>query len=208
MNSETNKKSHEHVLSFFPNEYLHFIHKLTKQELFLLKEFLGKNGPLDQCNYITFCNHTITLAKDNIGKYAELEFLAAEIAYDNRRLEDLEFLSERSNNPKLLTILAKGFIEKNDIYKTPLVGHNIHFDKGFLNALFKQGETNPLLHTESEDTMRIWRNLQKQNIIPRHLRATLGTLANHFQIDYTKAHDALADCHITAQVYHKMLLLQ
>jgi len=117
MNSETNKKSHEHVLSFFPNEYLHFIHKLTKQELFLLKEFLGKNGPLDQCNYITFCNHTITLAKDNIGKYAELEFLAAEIAYDNRRLEDLEFLSERSNNPKLLTILAKGFIEKNDIQK-------------------------------------------------------------------------------------------
>lgn len=100
------------------------------------------------------------------------------------------------------------FIKKNDIRKTPLVGHNIHFDKGFLNALFQQGETNSLLHTESEDTMQIWRNLQKQNIIPSHLRATLGHLATHFDIDYTKAHDALADCHITAQVYHKMLKLQ
>ena len=121
---------------------------------------------------------------------------------------DLKQHALKAVHPQKACNQINTFIEKNDIYKTPLVGHNIHFDKGFLNALFKQGETNPLLHTESEDTMRIWRNLQKQNIIPRHLRATLGTLANHFQIDYTKAHDALADCHITAQVYHKMLLLQ
>jgi DNA polymerase III alpha subunit (gram-positive type) len=100
------------------------------------------------------------------------------------------------------------FIKKNSIHKTTLVGHNIHFDKGFLSALFNQGDTTPLLHHESEDTMRIWRNLQKQDKIPSHLRATLGSLATHFGIDYTKAHDALADCHITAQVYHKMLKLK
>ena len=100
------------------------------------------------------------------------------------------------------------FIQNNDAQHTPIVGHNIHFDKGFLSALFQQGETNSLLHTESEDTMKIWRDLQKQQIIPSHLRATLGTLAEHFNIDYTKAHDALADCHITAQVYHKLLKLK
>jgi len=41
--------------------------------------------------------------------------------------------------------------------------------------------------------------------VPIHLRGNLATVANYFDIDYTKAHDALADCHITAQVYHKML---
>ncbi len=100
------------------------------------------------------------------------------------------------------------FIEKNKAHQIPIVGHNIHFDKGFLGALFTQGERDSLLHTESEDTMKIWRGLQKQDLIPSHLRATLGHLATHFDIDYEKAHDALADCHITAQVYHKMFKLQ
>ena len=100
------------------------------------------------------------------------------------------------------------FVKKNSIHQTPIVGHNIGFDKGFLSALFQQGETDSLIHTESEDTMQIWRGLQKQDVIPSHLRATLGTLADHFNIDYTKAHDALADCHITAKVYHNLLKLK
>ncbi len=100
------------------------------------------------------------------------------------------------------------FIKNNNAYQTPIVGHNIAFDKNFLKALFQQGETNSLIHTESEDTMRIWRDLQKQSLIPSHLRATLGHLATHFNIDYTKAHDALADCHITAKIYHNLLRLQ
>ncbi len=100
------------------------------------------------------------------------------------------------------------FLKKNSCQQTPIVGHNIHFDKGFLSALFQQGETLSLLNAKSEDTMKIWRDLQKQDLIPSHLRATLGTLASHFDIDYEKAHDALADCHITAQIYHEMLKLQ
>jgi DNA polymerase III alpha subunit (gram-positive type) len=100
------------------------------------------------------------------------------------------------------------FLQKNSLQQTPLVGHNVHFDKGFLSALFRQGDTSPLFHHKSEDTLFIWRNLQKQNLIPPQLRGTLGHLANHFQIDYTKAHDALADCHITSQVYHRMLGLR
>jgi len=100
------------------------------------------------------------------------------------------------------------FIKNNKLEKIPIVGHCIHFDKGFLDALFQQGETESLLHTRSEDTMSIWKNLQKQNLVPYHLRATLGTLAEHFKIDYEKAHDALADCKITAQVYQQMLRLK
>ncbi|NPE26617.1 3'-5' exonuclease [Methanococcoides sp. SA1] len=100
------------------------------------------------------------------------------------------------------------FIQNNNAHQTPIVGHCIHFDKGFLSALFQQGETKSLLHTESEDTLSIWRNLQKEMLIPQHLRGNLGTVANHFNIDYEKAHDALADCHITAKVYHELLKLK
>lgn len=100
------------------------------------------------------------------------------------------------------------FIEKNSLHEIPIVGHNIHFDRGFLRALFKQGETESLICEECEDTIKIWRELQKQEIIPSHLRATLGHLAEYFDIDYEKSHDALADCYITAKAYHKMLKLQ
>ena len=121
---------------------------------------------------------------------------------------DIEQHNLHAVHPPKACNQINNFIQKNSIQQTPLVGHNIHFDKRFLSALFQQGETASLLCEESEDTMKIWRNLQKQNIIPSHLRATLETLANNFGIDYEKAHDALADCHITAKIYHKMLKLQ
>lgn len=72
-------------------------------------------------------------------------------------------------------------------------------------ALFDQGEQNHKFHHETEDTMFIWRKLQNQGKIPSQMDSKLGTVAGHFGIDYEKAHDALADCHITAQVYHNLL---
>jgi len=121
---------------------------------------------------------------------------------------DLKQHTLKAVHPQKACSQINTFIKKTSSQQTPIVGHNIAFDKNFLGALFQQGETESLLHTKSEDTMRIWRNLQKENVIPNHLRANLGTLAEHFDIDYRKSHDALADCHITAQVYHKMLKLQ
>lgn len=100
------------------------------------------------------------------------------------------------------------FLDKNELHQTTLVGHNFHFDRGFLNALFEQGETSQKFCHEQEDTMQIWRKLQTKRIVPSHLRANLGTLAEYFNIDYEKAHDALADCQITAKVYWEMLKLQ
>ncbi|MBU2576717.1 MAG: 3'-5' exonuclease [Nanoarchaeota archaeon] len=97
------------------------------------------------------------------------------------------------------------FIEKNVLHEIPLVGHNIAFDRGFLNSLFDQGETFHKFNHESEDTMWMWRNLQRKNLVPWNLRSNLQTIADFFKIDYTKSHDALADCEITAQVYHKLL---
>jgi ribonuclease T len=121
---------------------------------------------------------------------------------------DLEQHTLKAVHPPKACNQINSFLKNNHATQTPIVGHNIHFDKGFLNALFRQGDSAYPFSEESIDTMRIWRQLQKQDLIPRHLRSTLGHLATHFDIDYTKAHDALADCHITAQVYHEMLKLK
>ena len=97
------------------------------------------------------------------------------------------------------------FIDKNRLHSTTLLGHNFHFDKGFLNSLFNRTEVIPKLHNFHEDTMWIWRSLKKERIVPFDLRSNLGTLAKYFNIDYKKSHNALADCEITAKVYHRML---
>lgn len=97
------------------------------------------------------------------------------------------------------------FIDKNKLDTTTLIGHNFHFDRGFLNSLFNRVGMIPRLPRFHEDTMRIWRELKRNRIVPFELRSNLGTIANYFNIDYRKAHDALADCNITARVYHQML---
>lgn len=97
------------------------------------------------------------------------------------------------------------FVDKNGLFQTMIVGHNFCFDRGFLTSLFEQGKMNSNLHDEHEDTRFIWKRLQNQGKIPCDLRARLGDIATYFNIDYTKAHDALADCKITAEVYHRML---
>ena len=100
------------------------------------------------------------------------------------------------------------FIDKNKLHDTTILGHNFQFDKGFLNSLFNRTRIVPLLPNFHEDTMWIWRSLKKNRIVPFELRSNLGTVANYFNIDYKKAHDALADCQITAKVYWKMIKLK
>ena len=108
--------------------------------------------------------------------------------------------------PKKACNQINNFIDKNVLHEIPLVGHNIAFDKNFLNSLFDQANSFSKFYHEHEDTMWIWRSLQKQNKVPQG-RSNLETVAGHFGIDYTRAHDAIADCKITAQVYHKMIRL-
>jgi len=109
--------------------------------------------------------------------------------------------------PKLACKQINGFVIKNKIRQIPLVGHNICFDKSFLNKLFDKEGSLSKLPTEHEDTMTFWNALKKSGDVPYGLRNNLQTLAEYFKVDYSGAHDALADCHITANVYHKMLRL-
>jgi DNA polymerase III epsilon subunit-like protein len=107
--------------------------------------------------------------------------------------------------PKIVCKNINSFIKKNDIEETQMLGHNLNFDKGFLAELFRQGESVSIFPKEHVDTMHIWNHLKKNNVVSFNLRSNLGTLAEFFNVDYSKAHGALEDCHITANVYHKML---
>ena len=99
------------------------------------------------------------------------------------------------------------FIEEYDLKETITIGHNFHFDQRFIRTTFEKFGCSYPFSLEKEDTRYIWEGLKKKGIIDPCKNAKLGTLAEHFDIDYSKAHDALADCKVTAQVYHKMLKL-
>ncbi|MBT7706540.1 3'-5' exonuclease [archaeon] len=107
--------------------------------------------------------------------------------------------------PKLVCKKINNFLDEHSLRKTPVVGHNVHFDKNFLKVLFQEEGLDLPFHDEKEDTRYIWARLRKNGLVDQSKNAKLGTIAEHFGVDYTKAHDALADCKITAQVYHKML---
>ena len=109
--------------------------------------------------------------------------------------------------PKKACSQINSFIEKNNLIKTPILGHNISFDRGFIETLFNQEKTTSLLSKQSIDTLHLWNLLKMKNRVPWNLRNNLKTLADFFKVDYSNAHNALADCEITAKVYFKMLKL-
>jgi len=114
---------------------------------------------------------------------------------------------EKTALPIPKAILAiNDFIEELGLEKTPILGHNVHFDQRFITALFNHCEEEYPFCPIKEDTRYIWQRLKREGTVSSP-NAKLGTIADHFGIDYSKAHDAIADCKITAQVYHKMIRL-
>lgn len=97
------------------------------------------------------------------------------------------------------------FIKKNRIKDIPMIGHNIGFDMRFLRELFKRNSKEFPLDLEVIDTRDLWINLKYKGIVSPYYKGNLRTIAEHFKVDYNKAHDAIEDCKITAQVFHKML---
>lgn len=109
--------------------------------------------------------------------------------------------------PKSACKKINSFLENNSLFNTPIVGHNVSFDINFLNSLFSTECLDYPFHIQKEDTRLMWNNLKKQGLINPLYNSKLKTIAEHFQIDYSKAHNALSDCHITAQVYHRLMNL-
>lgn len=79
-----------------------------------------------------------------------------------------------------------------------IIGHNVNFDINFLYDKFERYLEKPLCN-DFLDTMRIARRQVKDL-----KNYKLGTLAEHFQIDYRGAHRGLTDVMITYHVYNQM----
>lgn len=81
-----------------------------------------------------------------------------------------------------------------------VVGHNIRFDLGFINAV-RLRQDRPRLGNPVVDTVALARRLVRDEV--RDCR--LGTLARHFRLDHLPTHRALDDALATGELLHLML---
>jgi len=97
------------------------------------------------------------------------------------------------------------FVKKNVLYDTPILGHNVHFDVSFISSLFEGERLKYPFCRAKDDTKFIWQKYKRRGLLSPFTNAKLGTIADHFDIDYSDAHDALEDCKITAKVFQKLM---
>lgn len=83
---------------------------------------------------------------------------------------------------------------------TVIVGHNVGFDLGFLNAARARRGDPPLPH-RSIDTLPLARRLVRDEVPD----CRLGTLANRFRLTHRPTHRALDDALATAELLHLLL---
>ena len=81
-----------------------------------------------------------------------------------------------------------------------IVGHNVRFDVGFLNAALARADR-PKLPNTAIDTLALARRLVRDEVPD----CRLGTLAARFRLDHQPSHRALDDALATADLLHLLL---
>jgi len=81
-----------------------------------------------------------------------------------------------------------------------VVGHNVRFDVGFLQAALERDER-PRLRNRTVDTVALARRLVRDEVP----NCRLGTLARHLRLDHTPSHRALDDALATGDLLHVLL---
>jgi len=140
--------------------------------------------------------------KHILVKHDEYNISQTAMRINNINLDEHEKIALPA--PKAI-LQVKDFIEELGLQRTPILGHNVHFDQRFIAALFNNHKHEYPFCSIREDTRYIWENLKRQGKVNPYHNAKLGTIAEFFGIDYAGAHDAIADCKITAKVYHEMM---
>jgi len=127
----------------------------------------------------------------------EFSFLIKPENYINRYISKLTGISNAmlKNAPSILEVLPQflDFVQNDTI-----LGHNVKFDIGFLNANCVK-HLNKTFENKSIDT---WKMSKRICDIPNH---KLETLAQFYNINSHGHHRALRDCEITFEVYNKMI---
>ena len=81
-----------------------------------------------------------------------------------------------------------------------IVGHNVRFDVGFLNAALAR-TNRPALTNPATDTLALARRLVRDEVPD----CRLGTLATRFRLDHKPNHRALDDALATADLLHMLI---
>ena len=81
-----------------------------------------------------------------------------------------------------------------------IVGHNVRFDMGFIQAALERDER-PLLANVTVDTVALARRLVRDEVP----NCRLGTLAERFRLPHRPSHRALDDALATADLLHVLL---
>lgn len=92
--------------------------------------------------------------------------------------------------PRLAPLLARGVV----------VGHNVAFDLGFLDAAWARCGRRPLTNP-CVDTLALARRLVR-DLVPD---CTLGTLATGLRLEHRPRHRAMADVLATADLLHRLI---
>ena len=100
------------------------------------------------------------------------------------------------------------FVSMHELHETPLLGHNLHFDLGFLRSLCDTCSSSFPFAQKWDDTLFMWRSLRRKGLVNPYKDGKLGTVAQHFGLDSSLAHNALEDCKITAHCFHEMMKMQ
>lgn len=82
------------------------------------------------------------------------------------------------------------------------VGHNLHFDLGFINQFYSNWSK--FCSHRCIDTCSLAAYLQMQKKIPANNNLSLAQLCAHFKIDSSKHHNAKEDVKLTIQVLAAM----
>ncbi|MCU1392979.1 MAG: dnaQ [Ilumatobacteraceae bacterium] len=81
-----------------------------------------------------------------------------------------------------------------------VVGHNVRFDVGFINAALQRAHR-PVLPNIAIDTLALARRLVRDEVPD----CRLGTLSSRFRLDHQPSHRALDDALATADLLHLLL---
>ncbi|CAN5415786.1 DEDD exonuclease domain-containing protein [soil metagenome] len=81
-----------------------------------------------------------------------------------------------------------------------IVGHNVRYDLGYLNAAMERSGR-PRLANRVVDTLRLARRLVRDEVP----NCKLGTLADRFRLEHQPSHRALDDAMATADLLHLLL---
>ena len=81
-----------------------------------------------------------------------------------------------------------------------IVGHNVRFDVGFLNAALARSDR-PALKNATVDTVALARRLVRDEVPD----CRLGTLASRFRLNHQPSHRALDDALATADLLHLLI---